>query len=320
VRYFVVLGILPALHWCFELADVDRPSRVSASRCIFLGIQVAVLGLTILVRSSAAYLLVPVIVTAIHSWRRERVIPARHQALFRFVLPSAMLVAILGVLPPLAFPEYAKTGLTFGVFWHRAFISFGAHPAWPFAGLRERYPCAPEIPEGLVPSIVDRNGACVWWLYRDNRARPVVDVVEELYGRDYESALRSAYLGIIRSYPWQALQTYLYFKPKMMLEEIRGMLDSKWSTLSSIGLLAILQFMVLVAFIGGRPAEAPIRDAACRAGVLFLFLVPALAPQFVAWSVPYTAADLFTFLLCGCVICFWLFLSCAFRFIAASRM
>src|SRR5262249_51833729 len=71
LRYYAVVGILPALHWCFEfIGDDDSPDK--STRCALLIIQVVVLGLAILVRGSPIYLLAPVIVcAAVWFWRRR---------------------------------------------------------------------------------------------------------------------------------------------------------------------------------------------------------------------------------------------------------
>jgi len=103
----------------------------------------------------------------------------------------AVLIVGLTIPPRLAFPEFAAQGRLYGLVWHRAFIGFVENPAWPFPGMREKYDCSAQIPDGLAPGVLDRNGLCVWDAYGPNRTRSMEEVGNELFDGNYEAALRS---------------------------------------------------------------------------------------------------------------------------------
>ena len=136
IRYYAIVGILPALHWCFEfIGDDDGPRK--SIRWALLIIQVVILGLAILVRGSPIYLLVPVIVcAAVLFWRCRVRRPWRVFAVF-LLAPLAVIFLEVGQAPRFAFPEYSSTGrlhrLAQGLYW------FHIHPEWPFSGVRELF-------------------------------------------------------------------------------------------------------------------------------------------------------------------------------------
>jgi hypothetical protein len=321
IRYYAVVGILPALHWCFEILGGRARSRSDTIvRCGLLAVQICILGLAILVRGAPAYLIVPVAATAIFTWLRKAERRARRRTLLYFLGPTATLIFGLTVLPRLAFPEYAATGRLFSVIWHRAFVGFGLNPDWPFQDLRDKYNCTSWFPQGLVAGVVDGNGHCVWVTYGTNPTRPPHDVGGELYDGNYDAALRQAVFDVIRLHPWQAFKTFFYYKPKFLLGVITDTLRPDWSNLGHpIALLAILQMIVCGAFIIARPASAPAKAGLCQVSILALFIIPALGPQLLAWPSAHTSVDLFVYVLCGGILLFWLPVSVASRSIANSR-
>jgi hypothetical protein len=318
IRYYALVGLLPALHWCMEILNGRGHSgRDTALRCGLLAIQIFILWLAILVRGAPAYLLVPVAASAIYSWWRKGDAIARRRTLRYFFIPAVALIAGLVVLPRLAFPEYSDTGRLYGLFWHRAFIGFASNPAWPFPGLRQKYDCTKWFPEGLDAKGNDGNGQCVWLAYRNNPARPLNDVANELYDGAYEAAMRSSFVHVVRTYPREAFDTFVYYKPKALVQVTIDTLQPDWSVAGRpIALLALLQMALCVAFIIARPPPAPLNIAARQAGILVMFMVPALAPQLLAWPAPHTSVDVFAYVLCGCIIFFWLLVSYAFRLVA----
>ena len=191
-RYYAVVGILPALHWCFEFLRIEAPPQIrTATRYRLLAIQIAILGLAVLVRGAPGYLLGPIAASAIFGWWRSRDASSRRRVLLLFFVPMAVLIVGLTIPPRLAFPEFAAQGRLYGLVWHRAFIGFVENPAWPFPGMREKYDCSAQIPDGLAPGVLDRNGLCVWDAYGPNRTRSMEEVGNELFDGNYEAALRS---------------------------------------------------------------------------------------------------------------------------------
>jgi hypothetical protein len=321
IRNYAVVGILPALHWCFEFMDAGSPYRtVGLKRWALLFIQVAILGLSILVRGSPIYLLIPVIAGAAYALWRNRGKANQRPRLTVLFIPIAALLIGLTVLPRLAFPEYAKAGRLYNIVWHRVFISLSLHPDWPFPGVHEKFVC-PEIPEGITKWGGDRNGHCAWIVYAHSHAMPSDILVAKVYDSDYEAALRGAFFDVIRAYPREALETFFYYKPRNTLQQSAAALRPYLSDATrSIGSLVALQLLLVIAFIGTRPPAAPLRDAGCRAAVLCLFLIPALVPQWIAWTSMTVSADLFAYLLCGCIIALWLGVSMMARLAMAGTV
>ena len=306
IRYYVLVGILPALHWCFDLADRTSASWVRRSvRWVLLGVQVTILGFAILVRMSPIYLLVLVMGSAILAVRAVQTRPERLAVALRTIVPLAVLVVVLGRVAPFAFPEYVHAGRASGVFWHRAFIGFASNPAWPFPGVREQYLCAPAIPEGIQRFGGDRNGHCVWLSYGPNHTRNVSELGQEIYNKQYETVLRGAFFHIISSYPLESLKTFVYYKPKMLGEQMLTALQPVLSDrMLSLVPLAAGQLLVLILFISVTPVQISLRDVGLRESIPFLFLLPALGPQLWAWTLPSTALDVTVFLLCGGILGF----------------
>ena len=157
-----------------------------------------------------------VAIVALYKYRNSKM--ERRKLLIWLVTPLAILTIGLGILPRLAFPAYAKTGRFMPVVWHRAFISLGVHPNWPFTGLRDKYNC-PEISEGIVPSIIDRNAHCAWLVYAGKLGMSAEVAGPKLYDSDYDRGLRAVFFDTLRSYPRQVFETFLYYKPKRILEQ-----------------------------------------------------------------------------------------------------
>jgi 4-amino-4-deoxy-L-arabinose transferase-like glycosyltransferase len=270
-----------------------------------LSVQVVVLGLAILVRGSPIYLLGPVIAVGIYCVARNWRDPGLRLMLVRLVVPAAALITTLFTVAPLAFPEYAQAGLSRSIVWHRVFISFGFHPAWPFAGMREAYHC-PGIPEGLIPGLVDRNGHCVWLAYANDHGLPFDQVLQKVYGREYEAAMRSAILDVVRTYPKEAFETFFYFKPKAGIDTTFRMLSLQYSIDQPlIRSLVILQFAIIVTCVIAWSVHASLICLAYGACLLSMFLLFSLVPQFLAWSLESTALDLVAYIICGGIIGFW---------------
>ncbi len=310
IRSYSIIGLLAALHWCFDLTIHRESSRLSeAARWSLLGVQIGVLGLAILVRGSPAYLLGPVAIGGgyhlFQNWGKHGL----RAVMKRFVVPAAMMVAVLSSIAPLAFPEYAKSGRAHSVVWHRILISFGFNPAWPFPGVREAYPC-PEIAEGFISMVGDRNGHCVWWAYSHEHGLSTEQVVRGVYSGEYEAAMRGAVLYLVWKYPKEVLDTFFYFKPVQLITVTRDMLNLQAADqLFLIELLTMFQMGSIVAFIIAWPVHRSLRDAAYSAGFVLLFLAFALIPQLVAWALPGTVIDFLVLLMCAGIVGCWLILA-----------
>jgi hypothetical protein len=305
-RFIGILGILPALHIFFEFADrADRTDARAWKNWVLLGIQSFILTLTLLVRSAEAYMLAPLICAAVFSARRHS-----DNRIWRYGFYRKLgYVAILGVVFASALiacvPSYAKSGRIAGVIWHRVFISFVAHPEWPFGNLRDVYDCTRYIPEGLYRGRpADRNGHCVWLAYPPNQARPVQAVQDGTYGAEYEAVLRHAYFNVIFSYPRQALELYVYYKPALIAAALWEGLHWRLDLVPpSILLLAALQAALFTWFVAAGAAKTPF-SAITTFGTLALFFAFSIAPQLVGLPSLWAAADLVLYIYAALALVF----------------
>ncbi len=325
MRSYAIVGILAALHWCFDIvtgSSIRRPRWIVGA--VLLTIQIAVLGFAILVRNAPAYLFGPPFAVGLYSLRANWGWPGLRNIVLRVVVPAVALVAVLFSITPIAYPEYAREGRAFSTLWHRLFVTFGVHPAWPFPGLSEKYPC-PEIPEGLTRGGSDRAGHCIWWNYARLHGVPVEQAVRETYGAEYEKALRSAVWYVVRTYPKETLETFLVVKPKMIIRNALAMLALRATDENRLFVaLFVLQCAILIASMIVWPLGPVLADIASAAGLLLLFLACSVTPQIIAWASPPTAIDFNVFVMCTIILGFWSALAVArmapVRFQAACRL
>jgi hypothetical protein len=314
IRYYAVVGILPALHWCLEFGEKGIPGRYGGlARWGLLGVQLAVMALAIVVRGSPFYLLLPLAASVWRALRRPNSGAGWRSTATYLCVPVVVLVFCLGILPRVAYPVYAASGRLYVEIWHKVFAGFGTSPYFPFPGLREAYPC-PDMGPGLAPGTDDTNGLCVWWSYVRGNHIPTSEGDAETYSGEYERVLRDAVFYVARYYPGKVLKNTLYYKPLLIVDAVA----TTWPSLSSpparpVLPLALLQFVLFIGFVAARPAPRPFRDAAIRLAVLLPFLISVQIPLLIAWARPWTIIDLLTYLFCGVEIGLWLVLALCFK-------
>jgi hypothetical protein len=289
-RFFGILGVLPALHLYFELLEEPRDPPAARRNLVLAGIQVILLVLALVVRSGAGYLLGLIALAAFLRIRTARADRRQRLQFYRTIgimlIPGVVLVAIFLTL----IPSYVKAGRAFGNLWHRAFVSFAYHPDWPFGNLREVYFCT-NIPEGLNRQNVDGNGHCMWVHYASNRGLSDREIIEGVYGGEYEAAARAALFNVIWSYPQQAFVLYAYYKPSFILRTLGQALaiDVRRSPLAILSLV-LAQTLLFTAFVihGVLTGHEHATSKLVIIPVLFLLSLP---PQLVAWSNLSTSVD-----------------------------
>jgi hypothetical protein len=313
IRYFTLLAILPAMHIFWEFVDLpkSKPATTTVNLAL-LGVQLLLVTVVIIVRGSAGYLLGALTVAYVLALRACRGNPAG----LRDLLCKGAFMAVLGAVFVGSFylwvPEaYRESGRTMGVFWHRVLVGLGANPAWPFGNLRDTYSsCAPYMPQryntpqSLVPGILDWNGRCIWWAYALDHGLKPGEALEEIFGGRYESVMKQAFFEIAREYPREVWETFIYYKPILILTSIRKLLVFRlpaetFGIKSLLVVLLLAQAGTLAAFVGAcRPGLS--EDGTRRlTGALLLFSAWSLSPLLVARSVPFTTADLLFYIFAG---------------------
>ena len=293
-RFFGMLGVLPALHLYFDLRE--ETTDMSSSRSWLNAVQVVLLVLTILTRSSSAYLLGLLALGAFERWRSTQADGGRRLIFWREVRRLAILVLVSQTIMVAIVYDYALRGRVFGAVWHRAFVSLSIHPEWPFGNLREVYDCTKVMPEGLTWAQHDANGYCVWFAV--NRDQPASRLAERVLGPAYEATLRNALFNVIRSYPRQAFELYFYYKPLLLWQTLRRAVDFEWRAFSAsvLGLVALQIALFLGFTINGALAGKP--EATWRLGVIPILFVLSLPSQFIAWSTLHTGVEVVFYMYC----------------------
>jgi hypothetical protein len=302
-RSYILLAILPMLHWCFELmSGKSRSRREALFKGLLLGVQVTILGFAILVRYSPICLIPTVLVSALLALRSGS---AKRVAVLCLVPLAGLVIALYGVVP-LSFPAQAESGRLQSLIWHRAFAGYGVNPEWPFPGVVEQYPC-PQVPQGgIVHRGADSNAHCVWFAAPMNQARPASEVWAELYGTRYEAVLRDAFFDVAVRYPGKTLATFLYYKPLMMVNATESSLIPRPAMPMDVAALAVLQFVLLAVFLAIEPAYG--RGVSPRAGITIVTALVffAFIPHLLAWTNPATGQELAAGAMCGAIVGVWL--------------
>ena len=300
IRYFAVLGILPAFHLVGELIDLAPSARrVGWWHFCLLALQVVILLLGVLTRTSSASLLAAIgCIWLLTLWRnrRDRVHVWRQIGVGAFIgaTACAVLTTILLLLPP----NYLGSGRLTGQVWHRTFVGLGLNPEWPFGSLREIYNCDyTEVPGlRLEPGPLDANGGCVWIHYAHAHNIQVYPVEPA----SLEAAEREAYFNVVHLYPRQVAETYLYYKPRLLAAEIKNavlvpMRLYGYSLLLKV--LLVAAFINLLAFVA-MPSNATDPPRSWRlAGIAFLFALFNLPGYFLAWPGTAQTIDLRTYVI-----------------------
>jgi hypothetical protein len=234
-------------------------------------------------------------------WRRK---------IYRNVLmKKAAFSVIFGALIYCAFyawtpSAYKETGRVGDLFWNRLFVGVGLNPAWPFGNLKEVYSgCQKYIPGGLRPGLLDQNGHCVWEVYVEAHGMPPAKIQEELYGAQYEHAMREAFVNLLLNYPRETLKTFLYYKPLMVINTIRETFKFQFQFKLG-GAMLIAQLIVLMGFSMLGVIEGEWRTTRITIGLLVLAAVCSCSLYVAAWGNIFTMSELlfYVYALIGAII------------------
>lgn len=292
-RYMGVIGILPALHIINEL--LDRPP-LSWRSLTLLSLQAILLVLAVIIRASTAYFLFAIAIPALWIlWRGKNV--ERVKALGASTALAAAFAVMLLILAAAVPSEYRSSGRLFGNFWHRVFISTSLHKPWPYGKLREMFDCTNAFPEGLALKH-DNAGHCAWYArhpsYHPTPAELSWDMNHNFYDAEYERLMRDAFLRIVREYPREIFETFLYDKSELLGSTLvhaftlnaprtEGLVDRAWPFAAAQWLLGI--FFLLG--VNGNLGQYLLRLTV----ILTALLLFSLLPLYAVYGVLYVSLD-----------------------------
>ena len=221
IRYFSLLGILPALHIFLDIVDTrDRSIPDRWPDIVLLGIQVIILVLATIVRGSTGIDMVALALTCvIAAWIHRRDIVILRRILFKGACVALLTAVVVGALIS-SFPDYVREGRIGSVFWHRVFVSLSLHPEWPFGNMQERYDCKKYIAKGLREG-GDRSAHCIWLHHGTEQNIPENKLAQGVYGDLYERVLKQTFFEVLHTYPRQVLETFFWYKPRMIVASIK---------------------------------------------------------------------------------------------------
>ena len=261
---------------------------------VLSGLQLILLLCVISVRFAAIYFVVAIFFSTILAiWVVRHKQSSRRLVMTKF--GAILMVAIVGTISARLLTPSAYSGAGAGseVLWHRMFIGLGANPDWPFGDLATQFECKPEIPEGLLPGIVDRNGHCAYLaaVKRGAQSGPI-------YGTQYERLLRRAYWHVVKEYPRQAIETYLLYKPLMLWNTLVSSAQLEISRQTVLILIALtIQVFALLAMAGGCAANSgQLLNISAALVVIGAF---SLIPQLLGWSTIATSTDVICYMYIG---------------------
>jgi hypothetical protein len=299
-RYFSLLGIIPATHIFLDMLEHPTLDPAGpAKRSLLLLFQAALLVVICAVSLVTLYLVAPILLALLYAlWTHRRDRAALHTIFAKARSATLMAIVLIAGLYAGMPHAYKQTGRGSEVIWHRVVISLGANPSWPFGNLRDVYAtCEQDLPEGLIAGIVDRNGHCIWVAYgKQHGIRPAV-ISGEQYGGRYEAAMRSAFFDIARSYPLQTLETFVVYKPRMIVATLSQIMRFDISELApaDVGLL-VVEFVSLMAFGCFCMSGYPPRTIRWIVAEIVICIPCACGLYLIAWSIPYTSSEILFFI------------------------
>jgi hypothetical protein len=307
IRYFCVVGTLSAFHLAAEFLDLGGPIRqIGWQRFCLLAVQTAILVLAVLTRTSNAGLAAALALVWLYGLLRHR---QDFSSIRRRLADGAFVAAtaggLFGLIVVLLPPQFFSEGRITGMAWHRAFISLGLNPAWPFGNLQETYDCDyAEVPGlRLEPGLSDANGGCIWIHYahaHNIQAYPVQP-------GPIEAAEREAFFNIARLYPRQVWDTYFHYKSSMLAAEIENAIHPKFDlskyALSLRGMFVAALAVLLAFLVIPTAAPDPVGDLRF-AGLALTFGVSAFPGYYIAWPGTSQSFDLklYTLLVFGALL------------------
>jgi hypothetical protein len=274
-----------------------RKHQLSGAKLGLLVLQVLMFMISYLTNIASGYVYVVTVLVAMYTFVATRGLIKGRRILFGKALIVTGMIGLLLLAFTLVTPHaYRVTGRAEAeTTWHHVIIGFGANPNWPFGNLADGYRgCWPGKPnDSLVPGLSDFNGGCMWAVYAKQHGLSDNEMGDGLYDRDFNVATREAVFKIVRLYPFQALITFLYYKPLLTLHTLASYFDFSVPAAWPVRVLIVCQIALFVGFAAYNRCCLSFRALMPIYSVFALGAITTSGLYVVAYSTLFTTTDLF---------------------------
>jgi hypothetical protein len=275
------VGALPLFHILLSLTDQQR-SRATK----LLALQAAILTLVALARGNAVTAFGAIVLVGL-VFARGR--PAVVRDLVTVGLSSSALVILIALIVS---PQWLTSGRFPTIVWTRVTQSLGMNPSLPIADLNKMFPCEKYVPGGIPPGIGDQGGGCIWFAYVIEHNIPIDALWNKTFGGEFETAMRSAFFRIVSKYPWETLETFVYYKPLAVIVSIKSSLQFDFSGDPPLSIALLLASLGIALF-----ATVSATETVQEMGVVLLATLFTTTAYLAAYANPGTTSDLLLYLL-----------------------
>lgn len=301
-RSFALIAVIPALHLYFDINE--RPLLYNRNiRCDLLSyVQVSLIALAVLIRSSAMYLVVTLLlVTGFRLFLIGKDYSLRLILVQSNLVRCMCLFSIISIIPGFLAPDpYLHEERVYPHAWHRLFISLGANPGWPFSGIENKTGLCLSDGSKLFQNesmsfkkgITDANGFCIFSKYVYSNNLPESTLAFKIYGGDYNKLMRDAFFRVTYFFPFEVTKTFFYYKPLLIYNTLLSLYNfSMPQATQFVGYLilgAMLIYFISILFCPANYVEI-------KETIIFVLVasVMSMFPLIVAWSNLFTTMDVF---------------------------
>ena len=285
IRYFSLVGILPSFHILLSMME-RQPFRAATP----LVIQTIILMVAALVRGSAVTAFIAIVVVGLVIARDHTRRLAVVRKLATIGVTGLTLVVALALIVS---PQWLTTGRFNTIIWTRALQGLGLNPSLPIDELNKMYHCEKYVPGGIPagingePGIGDQGAGCIWLAYVIEHNIPEDALWDKTFNAEYEAVMRSAFFAIATKFPWLTLETFVYYKPKQIIDSIKASLQFNLSHYSPLSIALLVASLAMALFAATTAVEIGRETAVVLLAMLFN-----TAAYLAAYANMVTAADM----------------------------
>src|SRR5262249_3450325 len=110
---------------------------------------------------------------------------------------------------------------------------------------------------------------CIWFAYiiEHNIAEDVF--WDKTFNAEFEAVMRGAFFKIAAKYPWLTLETFVYYKPKQIIDSIEAALQFDLSYYSPLSIVLLVTSLVISLFAATTAVEIGRETAVVLLAMLF---------------------------------------------------